>query len=421
MRKITAGDTMHVHGGVGEKVNYTARISVKLADSVDASILQEALAKTQARYPYLCVRIRKDKNAFYYEENPRPVVLFHTNGKIRLNTEESHYHVLAVCYEDDWLHLDCYHGITDGTGMYRVLATLLFYYCGEKYGVTDHTGIRTGDDPIRTEETDDPQDVLQMPTEPRYRSVAMQPAFTLETDGKLTPSEPTIWDVEIPEEAFIRFTSAHDASPGTMVSALLAGAIADLYPEREKEIIGAYVVNARPMLSARETYHNCLTMALFDHEERIRRMPLERQCTVYRGMTFLQSDADRVAELMAVNAAALRAAEEGAKTLEEKKNVFGRMFSGGEGLVTYLVSYTGKWSCPGVEPYMKEFWAHPPNTFSLMVEIGAAAGKIFLSIQQRFLEDTVREAFLKRLTAHQIPYTVKRRLRSDIADIPEPN
>lgn len=421
MRTITTGDTMHVHGGFGEKVDYTARISVKLADSVDASILRQALAKTQERYPYLCVRIRKNKSAFYYEDNPQPVVLFHTNEPITLNSPETNYHVWAVCYFEEWLHLDCYHGITDGTGMYKVLATLLFYYCKERYGITDHAGILTGDDLIEREELDDPQDVLTPPAQQKYQSTEMHPAFTLETDGGLTSSEPTIWDVEIPEEAFIRFTSANDASPGTMVSNLIARAIDALYPDREKEIVGAYVVNARPMLHAKKTYHNCLTMALFEHDARIQRMPLDRQCTVYRGKTFIQSDEDRVAELMAVNAAALRAAEESAKTLEEKKSVFGAAFSGGEGLVTYLVSYTGKWGCPGVEKYMKEFWAHPPNTFSLMVEIGAVGGKIFLSIQQRFREDVVREAFLKELRDYQIPYTVRRVMGSDIARIPEPN
>ena len=70
---------------------------------------------------------------------------------------------------------------------------------------------------------------------------------------------------------------------------------------------------------------------------------------------------------------------------------------------------------------MREFWLHPPNTFSLMVEIGAAAGSIFLSIQQRFMEDTVREAFLRILQEHGIPYRVSRRMKSDIARFHEPD
>ena len=76
------------------------------------------------------------------------LVLFHTSESVTLNSFESNYHIWAVCYQDDRIHLDISHGITDGTGMYTVLATLLYYYCVERYGLTDHTGIRTLEDPI---------------------------------------------------------------------------------------------------------------------------------------------------------------------------------------------------------------------------------------------------------------------------------
>ena len=54
-----------------------------------------------------------------------------------------------------------------------------------------------------------------------------------------------------------------------------------------------------------------------------------------------------------------------------------------------------------------------------MVELGAAGGKIFMSIQQRFREDTVREAFLRQLEAHDIPYRICHKAGSDIAHFAE--
>ena len=50
---------MHVHGGLGEKTDYTVRNTVRMADAVDGTILAAALEKTQKRFPYLCVRIRR--------------------------------------------------------------------------------------------------------------------------------------------------------------------------------------------------------------------------------------------------------------------------------------------------------------------------------------------------------------------------
>jgi hypothetical protein len=84
------------------------------------------------------------------------------------------------------------------------------------------------------------------------------------------------------------------------------------------------------------------------------------------------------------------------------------------------VSYTGKWKHPAAGAYIREFWTHPPNTFSLMVEIAAVNGRIFLSVQQRFREDTVRECFLRQLEQHGIPYTLRRSMSSDIAQIAAP-
>ena len=205
-----------------------------------------------------------------------------------------------------------------------------------------------------------------------------------------------------------------------MVSLLLARAIDSLYPSRGKDIISAYVINARPMLHAPKTSHNCLSMALLPYSDRVKALPFSQQCTVYRGMTFLQSDEERVRTVMAENAARIRHITSDAATAEEKKKLFGEMFNGGEGLITFLVSYVGRWHYPAVADTMREIWVHPPNTFSLMAEIGAAGGNLCLSLQQRFREDTVREAFLRQLEEKSIPFHVVQRIPGDNAWFPEP-
>lgn len=415
---------MHVYGGFDRHVDYTVRLTVRMTEPVEEAVLSRALAKTQPRYPYFLLRIRQDERSFYYDENDLPVMLLHTDGRISLNTEEVNGHLWAVCFSGDRIHLDIYHGMTDGSGMYHLLSTLLYYYCEEKYGVTDHRGIRLAEDLAaagRTlfEETDDPQDHLPQIASSQIRMGQWKEAFTPETDGKLTPSGPTLWDISVPESAFLRFTSENDASPGTMVSVLLARAIDSLYPDAEKDIVSAYVVNARPMLGAPQTCHNCLSSVLFDYEDRIRKMPLPLQCTVYRGKTMIQSDADVVWQSIALTAGTNRKTAEALPTLSEKKEQFGKMFSGGEGCLSFLVSYVGKWAHPALGAYIREFWTHPPNTFSLMVQIAAVNGKVFLSIQQRFKEDVIREAFLRQLEEHRIPYEVHRIMESDNAHIKE--
>lgn len=318
------------------------------------------------------------------------------------------------------MYLDIYHGIADGTGMYMVLATLLYYYCAERYGVTNHTGIRTLDDPILPEKTIDPYDRLPQIDLSQMRMPERKPVFNLLTDGKMTPGMDRIFDMEIPEEAFVKFSSANDASPGTMVSILLARAVDAVFQTREKAIVNRYIVNARPMLNGEQSHHNCVGSIEFPYTDRVKAMPFSRQCTAHRGTTFIQSDADRIRGMMTGMASRNRMILSGLPTLEAKKQAFGQMIFGGRITSTFIVSYVGQWRLKALSPYISEFWTHVPTANPLLAEIAAINGKIFLSIHQMFREDCVIQSFLKELSDNRIPYKSKGPVDSDIPRFPEP-
>ena len=160
---------------------------------------------------------------------------------------------------------------------------------------------------------------------------------------------PTITDVEIPESAFVRFSSASDASPGTMVSLLLTRAIDARYPRREKTIKGGYVVNGRPMLHAPKSHHNCVTTVRYDYSERLKNMPFDRQCTALRGITFVQSDEEYVQKMMTAVSSRYRAILAMPGSAEEKEQTFGRMIAGGRLFLTQIVSYVGQWKHKAIE------------------------------------------------------------------------
>ena len=80
MISISTGDIMHVMGSFGLRMDYTVRMKLRLADVIDGAILAEAVARTQRRYPYLSLRMCRNEQEFYYEQNSSPVVLLHTDG-----------------------------------------------------------------------------------------------------------------------------------------------------------------------------------------------------------------------------------------------------------------------------------------------------------------------------------------------------
>ena len=419
MIQVTAGDIMHMMGGFGLGLDYTVRMKLRLADEINGDMLKNAVEKTQRRYPYLSLRMRKNDQEYYYEENPSPVVVLNTDERIALNSEQTNFHVWAVCYCEDRLYLDIYHGIADGTGMYMVLSTLLYYYCVQRYGVTDSTGIRTLEDPVLPEESADPTDSMPQIDVSAVKRPPIVPAFSLVSDAGFTASEPMIYDIEMPEEVFVKFSSAHDASPGTMVSVLFSRAIDALYPDRDKPLTNSYVVNARPMLGASYTHHNCVGTVKFEYSDRIKAMPFDRQCTVHRGTTFIQSDADRMRNSM-IYTSSMNKYMRMMPGIEAKKQAYAKMLGGGRMLFTYMVSYIGKWKTAQLSPYVKEFWTHVPNANDLLTEIAAINGRIFLSVHQNFKEDIVIKGFLRQLEENGVPYTVKDPVTNDVAHFPEP-
>ena len=412
--KITTGDTMHVYGAIGAGIDYTVRFKVRLKDKIDPDALTSAVSSASLRFPYFSGRLVCSGESFEYADNDLPIAVKNSDARVILNSVQSNYHVWTVSFLDDCLYLDFFHGITDGTGMYRVLATILYHYCKTVYGIDDIPELEASDIDA---EMADPQDAIAEVPAP---DVAYTPAFTLETDGGLTKSSPVIWDVKIPEDAFIKFVRENDSTPGTMVELLMGKAIDLLYPDRTKPIISAYVINARPMVGAEATNHNCLGMSIFDYSPLVSSMPLSTQGTVYRGKTFVQSREEQVAAGLAVNASTVKGIMTSNPSLEARKEIFTAMFNGGEGFISYLVSYPGKWKYPAIGEYMKEFWTHPPCTFSLMVILGAAGGNISLSILQRFTEKSVVEVFLSLLKDNGIPYEIISSGASDVAGFEAP-
>lgn len=411
--EITAGDAMHVYGSQAVGVDYTVRLCLRMTERVEAAALANALSATARRYPYLCVTLRADAGGYYYVPNPEPVRLLRTSERICLNSPQSGGHVWAVCYEDDRIFLDFYHGIADGAGMYMVLSTLLYYYCRERYGTEERAGIRTLEDEILPGEAEDPLDAYPPVGLPAAGAPEPPHAFSLVEDAGMTPADVRCCDIEIPEDAFLKFAFENDASPGTMIALLAARAIDGLHPDREKPIVGAYVVNARPMIGAPADHHNCLSSVRLEYSDRIRKMPLRTQCTAFRGKTILQSDSDSIAPLMAAYAGQNKAVCAAFPGREARERAFAGPFDCGNTYFTYLVSYVGKWRHDRLGQYIREFYTHAPATFYFLLEISAVNGRLFLTVQQRFAEETYLEALLGQLAENGIPYRVSRSGKGD--------
>ncbi len=411
MKRITYSDAIMLYASLGKGSDYTVRVRVKLKDEVDGELLEKALRYAEKRYPYLLLEMKRNESGFYYEENSRPVAVINDIGRIALNAPETNFHMWAVCYKGDVICFDCFHGTADGTGWYEVIATLLYHYCSERYGNVEAGGIRVQGEEIDPSEYEDPLERLPTLDMPDASPPVFPEAFNLIRDGNMTPAQMLIWDIEIPEKEFMPFTSANDASPATMVSVLLSRTLDELFPERNKDIIGDCVLNARVPLNAQKSHHNLVNTIKLPYSEKLKRMPFDRQCTAFRGMVFAQSYEDNVRLSTAVRAAVSRRMEASCPTAEEKMAFCSSLISSIYNGASYSTSYVGKWKYKSLEPYIEEFWTHPMiSGLILTANISAVSGKIFLSFNQDFSEASVVEGFLRELENHGVGFKVRNRL-----------
>lgn len=391
------------------------RTRVRMRDLVDPEALRHAVDMTMKRYPYFCVELKKAEE-YYLAENDRPIVITHSLTGVELNTAESNYHLVSFSWSDNWIIMDISHAITDGTGAYEVMRTLLYYYVSSRYDVKlEKEGIRLAGDVISLEEWEDPLIKAEnLPTPPKNE---MQPSINLvKAAGLENDKAPTVYSIAIAEDEFMRFNIEHDGSPATMVSLFLCRAIARLYPDSEDAIRIAMTVNQRNALGAPLAHQSLVGGALLEYKEKLRSWPLDRQATVFRGMVFVQTMEEAVLAGVASQKGIIQAilskqeSQERVAVAQMIGNLSGKILSG-------TVSYVGKANFKGAEKYIRDFraWTHG-TADNILIEISAVNGRFTLDFLQPFRSPIYVNAFLKEFEENGITYDLQDVMKLDIPD-----
>ena len=392
------------------------RLRIRMRDLIDPEIFRDAVDTTMKRYPYFLVELQRRNGEFYFAENHRPVVITNSLHGVELNSEDSNFHMIAFCWQDNWIILDVFHGMTDGTGAYEVMRTLLYYYCSERYNVElNDEGIRLVGDEISEEEWADPvANRTDLPTPTRNEMPnALNPvaAAGLEEDR-----QQTAYSIAISESEFMRFTLDNDGSPGTMVALLLSRAIAKLFPEAEDAIRIALCVNQRKALGTPLAHQSLVGGVMLEYKDGMRDWPLSRQGTIYRGMVFAQTEEETVLAGAASNAGMVQmilSKESDAERLE----VIAAINEMTKKLITATVSYVGKANYKEAEQYIRDFrsWTSSASN-GLLVEIAAVNGRFVIDFLQKFSSPLYVNAFLKELEDNGIVYDLQ-----DVQELDLPN
>ena len=383
------------------------RIRIRMRDLIDPEILRHAVDKTMERYPYFCVELQKKDGQYFFADNLRPVVITNSLDGVELNSADSNYHMIAFCYYQGWMILDVFHGMTDGTGAYEVVRTLLYYYCSERYNIRlKEEGIRLVGEEISKEEWDDP--VVNRRDLPIPQRNNMSNALNLIASAGLeNDNKHTVYSIVISEAEFMRFNLDHDGSPGTMVSLLLSRAIAKLYPEAKDIIRIALCVNQRKALHAPLAHQSLVGGVMLEYKDKMRDWPLKKQATAYRGMVFAQTQDENVLMGVATMAGISKMILSKESDIERFKIVSG-INDLASRIITATVSYVGKANYKEAEQYIRDFrlWTSSASN-GLTIEISAVNGKFTLDFLQTFSNPVFVNAFMCELDENGIVYDLQ--------------
>ena len=393
------------------------RLRIRMRDLIDPSVLRKAVDITMSRYPYFCVELQKKDGQFIFTDNDRPVIISHSLQGVELNSEESNFHMISFSWYDNWIILDVFHGLTDGTGAYEVIRTLLYYYCSERYGVRlNDDGIRLVGDDITQEEWEDPIEMAaDLPTP--ARSQLPKALNLIDMAGLQDDRMKTVYSVAIDESEFMRFNLDNDGSPGTMTALFLSRAIVKLFPDAKDPIRIALCVNQRKALRKPKAHQSLVGAAMLEYKEMMRGWPLDRQATAYRGMVFAQTQ-DEAVLAGANNLKGLTQMMLSKESDQERLGVAAYLGNMTDQMLTATVSYVGKANYKEAEKYIRDFrsWTTATGRY-LCIEIAAVNGRFTLDFLQPFSNPKYVNAFLKELDDNGITYDLQDVMKLELPNI----
>lgn len=399
---------------------HVIRLKIRMKDAIDPDVLRYAVDITMRRYPYLCVELTKKDGQYIFIDNDRPVVITNSLRGVDLNSPEANYHVIAFVYEDDWLALDVFHGITDGTGSYEVLKTLLYYYCTEKYNVALSTnGVRLEEDDVRPEEWEEPiANRKDLPTSEKAQqsdALNLVAAAGLEND-----KQNTVYSIVIDESEYMEFVKGNGGSPTTMTALLLSRAVSRMYPDAEQVIRMMVCVNQRNALKVPMARHSLVGGASLEYNDNISSLPISKQARIFREMLNKEITDEEVLKGVAAQRALYNMIL--SKETDQERTKLAKML--GDVMIraiTSIVSYVGRTDFNGAERYIRDFRTlTSPPPIGLGVEIAAVGGRFTLDFIQTFSSDIYVNAFLKELEENNIRIELQEVSRLEIPDFKHP-
>ena len=378
-------------------------VMLKLTEPVDGDILRNVVEQLRERYPYFYVRAVPAGNDLIPVENPLPMAVRGTWEAIRLNAEESNYHLAAWKYEGRRVAFEISHSLTDGAGVLPYMKSALYLYLSQKTGEAfDSAGFRLPGDAIPESETGNPFPDLDIDgtEQPMYQKQATADFCRLNKTGDI---DPQIFYLKLPEAQVIKYCRDNDGSPNVFCSVMLAKAARRCNPESDKTISVCVAIDHKAMLGNYDNYRMFANVVELDFPAGRSLEDVEKSCTIARGQMMLQAQPEN--SMWAVKQRKALSDRFSRMPLEMKTGTLAKM--AGSPRWSISVSYANSRSFGPLDSYIEELYLlAEPGVTDIACEVACINHSFFLSIMQNFSSGAFFDALLEELSQTGIDYEV---------------
>lgn len=290
------------------------------------------------------------------------------------------------------------------------LRTLFYYYIKIRYQENPSAdGIRLIEDEITSEEYIDPflalsqKNCLKLP----IHGHGIKKPFRVATDTCIKRTAYHTYYVRLSQKNLIDYCRENDSSPASLFSLLIARAIRELNPYTKEPIICGLDQNLRSALNAEKSHHSLVRKSLLEYDERLERLPYDRQNTAIRGRIILDTDPDYTKEEL-LNQKKFYQLLRGCPFLFMKRNLLRTIKQHTDNRnCTYVVSYTGRFSNRSIEKHINSFFIDVDAPESgIILELTSLNENFFVSFMQEWQEKIYFNAFCKKMEEIGISYEV---------------
>ena len=392
-------------------ITFNIRIKVVMKDAVKPDVLKVAAEKAFTRFPYYSKQIHIDEEGgVELIPNPRTVCVHPVSSKkTYLFSKEVNYQPLSIEYEDNCIYFNMYHGMCGGCGTFLWIKTTVYEYICACYGVRPDPGSTIMvDTPISEEEyafpkfEDIPED---MPLGTYKKDEAWFPGLEyLLGFANLLIGDSVHYEFELPKADLMRYVSANDGSPFSVVAAIMTKALYRALPKNKKPIRVETNHNYRAEVGCPKTHHDLLNHIFCFLPYHTRDWSIDKLCTVIRGTTHLQSQPEYGFETLR-RFYAFTESVDNVKGLKNK-NKFASKNSHRVPDVhnSFLINYIGKEDWGGMTEYVER--AFVITDAHLLFEILDVGDSFCISLMQMTRTKKYMDCFCQILEEEKIPYKI---------------